>query len=180
MANFPSYAESIALDIRMYRWGGMLEMKRIVWLLGSVGLVLAMVSGWSLTEASSPYATVKDPALAANSGIHKIKHVVIIMQENRSFDSYFGTFPGADGIPMNNGVPSVCVPNAQTGQCVRPFHDRYDLDAGGPHSSSRTPPTWTAARWMDSSTSDTSSALSNAPSRPTRIASRWAAPIRST
>jgi phospholipase C len=30
-------------------------------------------------------------------GIHKIKHVIIIMQENRSFDSYlyFGTFPGA-------------------------------------------------------------------------------------
>src|SRR5947209_5875864 len=27
-------------------------------------------------------------------GIHKIKHVVIIMQENRSFDHYFGTYPG--------------------------------------------------------------------------------------
>src|SRR5579884_3491553 len=38
--------------------------------------------------------------IAANNGIHKIKHVIIIMQENRSFDSYFGTFPGADGIPM--------------------------------------------------------------------------------
>src|SRR5689334_842983 len=33
-------------------------------------------------------------------GIHKIKHVVVVMQENRSFDSYFGTYPGADGIPM--------------------------------------------------------------------------------
>src|SRR4029077_17351841 len=28
-------------------------------------------------------------------GIHKIKHVIVIMQENRSFDSYFGTYPGA-------------------------------------------------------------------------------------
>jgi len=27
------------------------------------------------------------------AGIHKIKHVIIIMQENRSFDSYFGTYP---------------------------------------------------------------------------------------
>jgi phospholipase C len=26
-----------------------------------------------------------------------IKHVVILMQENRSFDEYFGTFPGATG-----------------------------------------------------------------------------------
>jgi phospholipase C len=37
------------------------------------------------------------------TGIHKIEHVVVIMQENRSFDSYFGTFPGADGIPAANG-----------------------------------------------------------------------------
>ena len=44
-------------------------------------------------------------------GIHKIRHVVIIMQENRSFDSFFGTYPGADGIPMKNGVPTVCVPD---------------------------------------------------------------------
>jgi len=29
------------------------------------------------------------------TGIHKIQHVIIAMQENRSFDSYFGTFPGA-------------------------------------------------------------------------------------
>src|SRR6187551_785679 len=27
-----------------------------------------------------------------DEGIHKIRHVVIIMQENRSFDHYFGTF----------------------------------------------------------------------------------------
>src|SRR5207245_294526 len=27
-------------------------------------------------------------------GIHKIEHVIVIMQENRSFDDYFGTFPG--------------------------------------------------------------------------------------
>ena len=44
-------------------------------------------------------------------GIQKIKHIVMIMQENRTFDSYFGTFPGADGIPMENGVPTVCSPD---------------------------------------------------------------------
>jgi phospholipase C len=27
------------------------------------------------------------------NGIHRIRHVVVIQQENRSFDSYFGTFP---------------------------------------------------------------------------------------
>ena len=68
------------------------------------------------------------------SGIGKIEHVVIIMQENRSFDHYFGTYPGADGIPMRNGVPAVCVPDPRSGQCVKPFHDTHDLNRGGPHS----------------------------------------------
>src|SRR5438128_1423661 len=27
----------------------------------------------------------------------KIQHIVFIVKENRSFDNYFGTFPGADG-----------------------------------------------------------------------------------
>jgi phospholipase C len=66
-------------------------------------------------------------------GIHKIRHIVVIMQENRSFDSYFGTYPGADGIPMKNGVPTVCVPDPSTRSCQRPYHDTADRNAGGPH-----------------------------------------------
>ncbi len=61
-------------------------------------------------------------------GIHKIQHVVIIMQENRSFDSYFGTYPGADGIPKG-----VCVPDPAGGACLRPYHDRRARNFGGPH-----------------------------------------------
>jgi phospholipase C len=63
----------------------------------------------------------------------KIKHIVIIMQENRSFDHYFGTYPGADGIPMQNGVPTVCVPDPVRKQCVQPYHDPADINYGGPH-----------------------------------------------
>jgi phospholipase C len=70
------------------------------------------------------------------SPIHKIKHVIVIMQENRSFDSYFGTYPGADGIPMQNGTPSVCVPDPTTGSCVRPYVDHADVNGGGPHGAS--------------------------------------------
>ncbi len=69
----------------------------------------------------------------APTGIHKIQHVVVLMQENRSFDNYFGTYPGADGIPMKNGVPTVCVPNtART--CVKPYVDHEDVNGGGPHA----------------------------------------------
>jgi len=67
-------------------------------------------------------------------GISKIKHVVIITQENRSFDSYFGTYPGADGIPMQNGVPTVCLPDPAHGGCVQPFYNAADSNAGAPHS----------------------------------------------
>jgi len=75
------------------------------------------------------------PAVAAPQGIHKIRHVVVIMQENRSFDSYFGTYPGADGIPMRDGVPIACVPDPARQTCVRPYHDRNDMNAGGPHDN---------------------------------------------
>src|SRR5579863_7064178 len=69
------------------------------------------------------------------AGIHKIRHVVVIMQENRSFDSYFGTYPGADGIPMRDGAPSVCVPDPQTTTCVAPYVDHADVNGGGPHNA---------------------------------------------
>jgi phospholipase C len=78
-------------------------------------------------------AAASAPAAYASSGIHKIKHIVIIMQENRSFDSYFGTYPGADGIPRKNGRISVCVPNLAGKPCVRPYHDTHDVNLGGPH-----------------------------------------------
>jgi len=47
------------------------------------------------------------PALAAYSqsaGI-PIEHFIFIIQENHSFDSYFGTYPGADGIPPGTALP---------------------------------------------------------------------------
>jgi phospholipase C len=70
-------------------------------------------------------------------GIHKIQHVVIIMQENRSFDSYFGTYPGADGIPGLAGNPGLvpCLPNPRSGICERPYHDRTNRNVGGPHGA---------------------------------------------
>jgi phospholipase C len=79
-------------------------------------------------------ATWAAPALGAQ-GIHKIKHVVIIMQENRSFDSYFGTYPGADGIPGLAGHPGrvPCIPNPVRHHCQRPYHSHKDINAGGPH-----------------------------------------------
>ena len=69
---------------------------------------------------------------AAPAGIHKIKHVIIVMQENRSFDSYFGTYPGAVGIRMRHGAPAACLPKPGGG-CTRPYHLAADINSGGPH-----------------------------------------------
>ena len=67
-----------------------------------------------------------DPAL----GIFNLDHVIFIVQENRSFDHYFGTFPGADGIPH------ACVPPRSEAPQVRPARITTPnvFDAGGPHN----------------------------------------------
>ena len=72
-----------------------------------------------------------DPA----AGIMNLDHLVFIVLENRSFDHYFGTFPGADGIPMNaNGRPRDCLADPDApGTCHRPYHDTNFIDQGGPH-----------------------------------------------
>jgi phospholipase C len=92
------------------------------------GLAALVVTAGVMAALAKPGASARSsgPAL----GIHRIRHVVVIMQENRSFDSYFGTFPGADGIPAG-----VCVPDPADNGCVRPFHDRQDMNAGGPHGA---------------------------------------------
>jgi Phosphoesterase family len=55
------------------------------------------------------------------------------MQENRSFDSYFGTYPGADGIDMSDGLATPSLPDPAASGCVRPYHDGRDSNVGGPH-----------------------------------------------
>jgi len=62
-----------------------------------------------------------------------LKHLVFIVQENRSFDHYFGMFPGAEGFPMRDGEPAVCVPDPILGRCVPPYHSTSHLQQGGPH-----------------------------------------------
>ncbi len=74
----------------------------------------ALVAG----RANAQETGKKNHSAETPAGIRKIKHVIWIIQENRSFDNYFGTFPGADGIP-----PKTCLPNLPGNKaCVTPFH----------------------------------------------------------
>ena len=99
-----------------------------------VALVLTACSSPPSNPATSPERVSGGPTghYVVAAGIHKIKHIIVIEQENRSFDSYFGTYPGAAGIPMKNGVPTVCLP-IPTGGCQAPYHDTADANGGGPH-----------------------------------------------
>ncbi len=75
-------------------------------------------------------ATISAPT---PTGIHKIQHLIVIFQENRSFDSYFGTYPGAEGLPAKDGHFTTCIPDPRLGKCVRPYHDASLVNGGGPH-----------------------------------------------
>ena len=97
-------------------------------------LAIAVVAVAMLGVAVSP----STGAQTGNEGLDKIEHVVIIMQENRTFDEYFGTFPGADGFPLDaQGNIAVCIPNPfEPDTCARPYHDPKECQIGGPHSYS--------------------------------------------
>jgi len=107
----------------------------------ALGMCLILVGCTSaspntLPSSGSPTSSPTTSTGSTGHGIHKIKHVIIIMQENRSFDSYFGVFPGADGIPQKNGVFNVCLPDPMAaGGCQRPYHDPALVNVGGPHGA---------------------------------------------
>ncbi|HWC70385.1 MAG TPA: alkaline phosphatase family protein [Actinomycetota bacterium] len=112
---------------------------------GTRGLLLAV----TVLTACSTLADIDPPApqeTAARSpvtpagetgppGIERLDHLVFIVQENRSFDHYFGTYPGARGIPRRgDGSFKVCVPDKfQGGRCVPPYVSRSFDQNGGPH-----------------------------------------------
>jgi phospholipase C len=90
--------------------------------------------GSTTSSAAADAGPSESPSASEARGLDKLQHLIFIVQENRSFDHYFGTFPGADGIPMRHGVPTVCLPDPVLGHCSRPYHDTTQVDLGGPHA----------------------------------------------
>ena len=89
-------------------------------------------------EASATGTGTTDPVGTETTKLDRarehLKHLVFIVQENRSFDHYFGTFPGANGIPMRKGRPTVCANDPITSRCLPPYHTVRQLQQGGPHN----------------------------------------------
>jgi len=57
---------------------------------------LFFLSGLVVATMILPLAYAQQITTINNHDANPIKHIVVIMQENRSFDNYFGTYPGAN------------------------------------------------------------------------------------
>ncbi len=72
------------------------------------------------SHLAPPRASTAPPLQINATAAAKIKHVFVLMQENHTFDNYFGTFPGADGLLNVCGIP--LNPADPASPVVRPFH----------------------------------------------------------
>jgi phospholipase C len=89
---------------------------------------LRLLSGGAFSAALSPSITraLEIPANHRTGTIADIEHIVVLMQENRSFDHYFGTLKGVRGfgdprpITLPSGKPVWYQPNGAAS--VLPFH----------------------------------------------------------
>jgi phospholipase C len=93
------------------------------------------------TSGTGPGAAATGPTGPEAEGIFKLDHLIFIVQENRSFDHYFGTFPGADGLTANKpgGRLRDCIPDPVLGHKSCTYHTRQLRQHGGPHN-------WVASR----------------------------------
>jgi phospholipase C len=77
----------------------------------------------SLALAAAPAAASPPSASATRAAQHQavtpVNHFIFLMQGGRTFDNYFGTFPGAQGPPA--GTCQLRVIGRSADGCVRPF-----------------------------------------------------------
>jgi phospholipase C len=89
--------------------------------------IMAVIAAFSLISCGGGSTTLPAASLTAPNLVSKsVKHVFVIVQENHTFDNYFGLFPGVNGQTVENlgtGTAQAddCVPDPQTGGCQRPF-----------------------------------------------------------
>jgi phospholipase C len=85
-----------------------------------VTCVLNSVPAVAASKLDPPRPSTAPPLVINAAAASKIKHVFVLMQENHTFDNYFGTFPGADGVAGVSGVP--LNPLEPGSPIVKPFH----------------------------------------------------------
>jgi len=89
---------------------------------GLASLALATLGGCSKSKPAAVVATRTPTQPAPGQGVQKIQHIVFLIKENRSFDHYFGTFPGADGATSGQTADGKTIPISHS-----PDVTRFDL-----------------------------------------------------
>ncbi len=84
-------------------------MRRLLRRLLPIATALALIA--LLSPVGTAHADARD-----NATTTPIKHFLFLLQGDRSFDNYFGTYPGADGV-----ANAQCQRQAKPGPCVKPF-----------------------------------------------------------
>jgi len=119
--------------------------------LTAAGNYTVIASSGSGSTTSAPAALVVLSDTTITSTIRDVRHVVIFMQENRSFDHYFGTLKGVRGyddrnalqLPNGNSVffqpqgSSYVLPFHYAQQCLDDVEHGWDAGHGG----------WNGGRW---------------------------------
>jgi phospholipase C len=82
--------------------------------------LIAMLVGVALLSPYRP-APAQQPQSLQALVRSNVRYVFVIYQENRSFDHYFGTFPGANGIYGKIGVPGFRQYNPVARRWTQPF-----------------------------------------------------------
>ncbi len=86
-------------------------------------MILRAVSLLAVTISMIPGLFGGSQAVLAKDGSQPatpIQHIVVLLQENHTFDNYFGTYPGADGLPAGTKMP--VDPNNLGAGYVTPWH----------------------------------------------------------
>ncbi|MBV8950514.1 MAG: hypothetical protein JOZ99_06550, partial [Actinobacteria bacterium] len=86
---------------------------------GCLAVALVLVGTTAIAGAASAHQHAA-PHERPPRGIAKISHVVVLMQENRSYDSYFGQLH-FEGQPQSSREPDVGNPDPLGGPPIRPF-----------------------------------------------------------
>src|SRR6201990_1008574 len=119
----------------------MVKLSRREWL-RAVGRTAAAGCGMAALPASIRRALAVPPN-AVTGTLQDVQHIVLLMQENRSFDHYFGTMSGVRGFGDRSQVPQRRTESVflqyDGNRLIAPFHlDTRSTQAmrveGTPHS----------------------------------------------
>ena len=103
----------------------------VVFLVASLAAAQQPVHASTAATATSTGASAKGTATPAGpTDITAIQHIVFIIKENRSFDNYFGTYPGANGATTAVTSYGAVVPLLETPDYAYPFDPEHGWNSG--------------------------------------------------